>query len=111
MSARQAQGLLADAAQVLTRLRAARARRGGSAPGLRAALRAGDVFVACAGRCAGDGRAFIAQALAQGASAVIFEAEGADPSAASDKAMPVRGLRAMLGARSATTGTASPRPC
>ncbi|HWL28428.1 MAG TPA: bifunctional UDP-N-acetylmuramoyl-L-alanyl-D-glutamate--2,6-diaminopimelate ligase MurE/UDP-N-acetylmuramoyl-tripeptide--D-alanyl-D-alanine ligase MurF [Burkholderiaceae bacterium] len=61
-------------------------------------LRAGDVFFACPGH-AGDGRGYIADAVAQGAAAIISEAPaGWAPEAA--EAVPVlevEGLRALLG--------------
>jgi murE/murF fusion protein len=61
-------------------------------------VQAGDVFVACRGR-ASDGRLYIEQAVRQGAAAVLQEdsADGSAVMAASVAALPVAGLRAMLG--------------
>ncbi|MGN6578918.1 MAG: bifunctional UDP-N-acetylmuramoyl-L-alanyl-D-glutamate--2,6-diaminopimelate ligase MurE/UDP-N-acetylmuramoyl-tripeptide--D-alanyl-D-alanine ligase MurF [Bordetella sp.] len=59
-------------------------------------IQPGDVFVACAG-LRGDGRHYIAQALVRGAGAVIYEAEGAPAGEMPEAALPVLGLRAMLG--------------
>ena len=56
----------------------------------------GDVFVACAG-LRSDGRHYIAQALAQGAGAVIYEASDAQMADEPGNALAVQGLRAMLG--------------
>jgi len=59
-------------------------------------LRAGDVFVACTGQ-RGDGRDYIAQALQQGAGAVLYEADGAGQAPVAGPVLAVPGLRAMLG--------------
>lgn len=59
-------------------------------------IRHGDVFVACAG-LRSDGRHFIAQALAQGAGAVVYEAADAQTGDVPGPALAVPGLRAMLG--------------
>ena len=60
----------------------------------------GDVFVACPG-LSSDGRLYIDQALAQGAAAVLVEAGDGEsvplPEAAAPVALPVRGLRGLLG--------------
>jgi murE/murF fusion protein len=56
----------------------------------------GDVFVACAG-LRSDGRHYIAQALAQGAGAVIYEADGAELVENISNALAVQGLRGLLG--------------
>lgn len=88
---------LADCAQVLDWLRA-HAAAGADLHLDSRALKAGDVFVACPG-LRSDGRQYIQQALAQGAGAVLYEADGADlaPAVDAHSALPVRGLRAMLG--------------
>jgi len=83
-----------DCAQVLAWLRATAA-TGADLHLDSRALKRGDVFVACPG-LRSDGRLYMKQALAQGASAVLYEAEGAEPAPAG-AALAVRGLRAMLG--------------
>ncbi|QRE68291.1 bifunctional UDP-N-acetylmuramoyl-L-alanyl-D-glutamate--2,6-diaminopimelate ligase MurE/UDP-N-acetylmuramoyl-tripeptide--D-alanyl-D-alanine ligase MurF [Bordetella parapertussis] len=57
----------------------------------------GDVFVACPG-LASDGRQFMDQALARGASAILYETEGAPVAPAGAQALPVAQLRTLLGA-------------
>jgi UDP-N-acetylmuramoyl-L-alanyl-D-glutamate--2,6-diaminopimelate ligase len=60
-------------------------------------VRAGDVFVAYPGERS-DGRAFVAQAAAAGAAAVLWEAEGGVwPAQVELPNLPVRGLRARAG--------------
>lgn len=61
------------------------------------ALRPGDVFVALPGVHT-DGRAFIAQAVASGAIAIVAEAEGWIPVAAAIPVIPVAGLASQLSA-------------
>ncbi len=56
----------------------------------------GDVFVACPG-VAGDGRAYIAQAIERGAAAVLAEAGDEPPTAPTVPCLAVSGLRAQLG--------------
>ena len=85
----------AGAAQVLAWLRA-QAPAGADLRLDSREIRPGDVFVACAG-LRSDGRHYIAQALAQGAGAVIYEADGAQTGNVPGAALPVQGLRAMLG--------------
>ena len=84
-----------DAAQVLAWLRA-QAITGAHLRLDSREIQPGDVFVACAG-LRSDGRHYIAQALAQGAGAVIYEADDAQTGDMPDTALPVQGLRAMLG--------------
>ncbi|AIT26807.1 UDP-N-acetylmuramoyl-L-alanyl-D-glutamate--2,6-diaminopimelate ligase [Bordetella holmesii CDC-H635-BH] len=61
-------------------------------------VRPGDVFLACRG-VHGDGRLYIEQALAAGAAAVVYDADGLSLSLPRDtRLMAVAGLRAMLGA-------------
>lgn len=57
----------------------------------------GDVFVACPGLVS-DGRQFMDQALARGASAILYETEGAPVAPAGAQALPVAQLRTLLGA-------------
>ena len=61
-------------------------------------LLAGDVFFACPG-LAGDGRNFMAQAVAAGASAIVMEASGqpAETGAVKVPVLPVHGLVELLG--------------
>jgi murE/murF fusion protein len=89
------QGPAADAAQVLAWLRA-RVAAGAHLRLDSREIQPGDVFVACAG-LRSDGRHYIAQALAQGAGAAIYEADGAQAGDMPDAALPVQGLRTMLG--------------
>ncbi|HEY0294905.1 MAG TPA: bifunctional UDP-N-acetylmuramoyl-L-alanyl-D-glutamate--2,6-diaminopimelate ligase MurE/UDP-N-acetylmuramoyl-tripeptide--D-alanyl-D-alanine ligase MurF [Bordetella sp.] len=90
------QGPAAGTAQVLAWLRAQVAGQAHLQLDSRE-IRAGDVFVACAG-LRSDGRHYIAQALAHGAGAVIYEADGAEATADNlGAALAVQGLRAMLG--------------
>jgi murE/murF fusion protein len=91
----QLQGPLADVAQVLAWLRAHAAPQADLHLDSRS-VRAGDVFVACIG-LHNDGRGYIDQALARGASAVIYEAEGAEVTTNIGPALAVRGLRGLLG--------------
>lgn len=62
-------------------------------------LRAGDLFLAVPGS-GGDGRHYIAEAMARGVAAIAYEAEGAAPLPSSIDCvlLPVRGLRAQLSA-------------
>ncbi|OZI40907.1 UDP-N-acetylmuramoyl-L-alanyl-D-glutamate--2,6-diaminopimelate ligase [Bordetella genomosp. 1] len=59
-------------------------------------LAPGDVFVACAG-LASDGRLYIEKALAAGAGAVLYEAEGAQVAGNDARVRAVPNLRGMLG--------------
>lgn len=60
-------------------------------------LQPGDVFVACRG-VHGDGRRYIAQALAAGAAAVVYDLDALDHAVAPDaRVLGVPGLRGMLG--------------
>ncbi|WP_019936839.1 bifunctional UDP-N-acetylmuramoyl-L-alanyl-D-glutamate--2,6-diaminopimelate ligase MurE/UDP-N-acetylmuramoyl-tripeptide--D-alanyl-D-alanine ligase MurF [Bordetella sp. FB-8] len=60
------------------------------------AIRHGDVFIACVG-LRSDGRHYIAQALAHGAGAVLYEAADTQTGDMPGPALAVLGLRAMLG--------------
>ena len=63
------------------------------------ALRPGDLFLAIPGHLS-DGRAYIADAIARGAAAIAYEAEGAGELPASEDAVlvPVKGLAGQLSA-------------
>ena len=63
------------------------------------ALRPGDLFLAIPGHLS-DGRAYMADAIARGAAAIAYEAEGAGelPEAGDTVLVPVRGLAAQLSA-------------
>ncbi|SAH90387.1 murein biosynthesis bifunctional protein [Bordetella ansorpii] len=87
--------MLADCTQVLEWLRT-HAAAGADMHLDSRQLKTGDVFVACAGQRS-DGRLYVDQALAQGAGAVLYEAEGAPQVPAGGPVLAVRGLRAMLG--------------
>jgi UDP-N-acetylmuramoyl-L-alanyl-D-glutamate--2,6-diaminopimelate ligase len=59
-------------------------------------IRAGEVFVAFPG-VAADGRRFIADAVARGAAAVLYEADGVEAPAAGVPCLAIAGLRRELG--------------